>query len=154
VSWEDFSRGFVEAVHVESVEVFLDQAAALFAAVPVRRLHIGHVDDESAPELAQSPYLARLNELNLGNNPTLGRAGVRALAPSPPLASLTCLLLHYCNLGDEAVAALAESPHLGRLVELYLSGNDLGDAGTEALGRARSLPNLVTLDLRDNRVSD
>jgi uncharacterized protein (TIGR02996 family) len=154
VTWVDFSRGFVEAVFVESPEVFLAQAAALFAAAPVRRLQVGRVDAQGARALSRSPYLARLSELNLGNNPGLGRRGVEALAGSPHLHGLAGLLLHYDALGDEAVACLAHSPHLGRLVELYLSGNDLGDEGTAALGRSTSLPRLTDLDLRDNQVGD
>jgi uncharacterized protein (TIGR02996 family) len=154
VTWEDFSRGFVEAVFVEAPGVFLDQAPVLFAAAPVRRLRIGWVHAEGVSLLARSPCLARIRELNLCENPGLGRAGVEALAGSPYLDGLTALLLHNNALGDEAVACLAVSPHLGGLLELYLSGNDLGDEGTTALGRATHLPRLTDLDLRDNQVSD
>ena len=154
VTWENFSRGFVEAVFVESPEVFLRQAAALFAAAPVRLLRIGQVDAAGARALARSPYLGRLSELNLGNTPDLGRAGVAALAASPYLGNLTALLLHYSDLGDEAIACLADSPHLAGLLELYLSGNELGNDGAVALGRSANLPRLTDLDLRDNQVGD
>jgi uncharacterized protein (TIGR02996 family) len=154
VTWADFSRGFVEAVFVTSPGVFLDQAPALFAAAPVRRLRVGWVHAQGARALARSPYLARLRELNLCDNPDLGEAGVEALAGSRHLAGLTSLLLYNDALGDEAVACLAASPHLAGLTELYLSGNDLGDQGTTALGRCRNLAGLVDLDLRDNRVGD
>jgi uncharacterized protein (TIGR02996 family) len=154
VTWQDFTRGFVEAVFVESVEAFLAQAPSLFAAAPVRRLQVGQVDAEGAWALARSRWLLRLSELNLGNNPHLGRPGVECLASSPYIENLTSLLLHYNGLGDEAVACLAASPHLGHLTELYLSGNELEDKGAAALGRSTHLPCLTDLDLRDNQVDD
>ncbi|MFO0929962.1 MAG: TIGR02996 domain-containing protein [Gemmataceae bacterium] len=152
VSWEGFSRGFVEAVFVETVEQFLQHADALFAAAPLRSVQIGTLSAADAARLAVVPDLVRLQELNLGNNPTLGRDGVRALAGSPHLANLTALLLHYNDLGDDAVRDLARSPYLTRLVELYLSGNDLGDPAAVAL--AGAFPRLRDLDLRDNRIAD
>lgn len=152
VSWEGFSRGFVEAVFVETVEQLLHYADILFAVTPVRSVQIGTLSAADAARLAQAPVLARLQELNLGNNPTLGRDGVRALASSPHLANLTALLLHYNDLGDDAVRDLARSPYLGNLVELYLSGNALGDPAAAAL--AGTFPRLRDLDLRDNRIAD
>lgn len=154
VSWEDFSRGFVEAAFVDSVETFLGQGQAIFAAAPVHRLHVGDIDAAALRLLLASPDVARLTELNLGNNPALGRAGVRALAESPHVANLTSLLLHYCVLGDRAIEDLARSPHLSRLRELYLSGNELGDAAALAIARSPGLTALVDLDLRDNRIGN
>lgn len=154
VTWENFSRGFVEAVWVESAQTFLEHAEAIFAAAPIRRLQLGHIVAETAPALARSPHLARLTELNVGNSPAIGRAGVRALAESPHVENLTVLLLHYCALGDDAVADLARSPHLGRLRELYLSGNELDDPAALAIARSAALPALAELDLRDNSIGD
>src|SRR5262249_23925121 len=145
----------VEAAFVASPQVFLAQAEALFCAAPLRRLQVGRVVNSSrAVALARSPWLARLTELNLGNNPGLGLAGVRALADSPFLVSLTALLWHSTPRGEGAVPCLADSPHRGGLRGLYLSGNELGDAGTVALARSPHLPRLTDLDLRDNRVGD
>jgi uncharacterized protein (TIGR02996 family) len=154
VTWEHFTRGFVEAVFVETVGQFLAHAPVLFAAAPVRRLQVGRLDPGDARRLARSPHLARLTELNLGNDTGLDAGGVRALAGSPYLANLSALLLHYNDLGDEAVVALAGSPHLARLAELYLSGTGLGDAGVIALARSPYLGRLTDLDLRDNTVGD
>jgi uncharacterized protein (TIGR02996 family) len=152
VTWEHFTRGFVESAFVDSAEAFERHADAMFANAPVRRVQVGELDDASTRRLARSPHLTQLTELNLGNNPAMGR-GVRALADSPYLANLTALLLHYNDLGDEA-AAVAGSPHLGRLTELYLSGNGLTDAPVLALARSTTLSRLADLDLRDNQVSD
>ncbi|MFO0841857.1 MAG: TIGR02996 domain-containing protein [Gemmataceae bacterium] len=152
VTWQGFARGFVESAFVESPEAFERQAGAIFTAAPVVRLQVGDLDAASTSRLARSPHLARLTELNLGNNPAMGR-GVRALADSPYVANLTSLLLHYNDLGAE-VAAVADSPCLGRLTELYVSGNGLTDEVVVALGRSTTLPRLAELDLRDNQVGD
>lgn len=154
VTWEDFSRGFVEGAFVESVDVFLQHADTLFNVAPIRRLQIGQVAASDARRLVQTPWLAQLRELNLGNNPALGRAGVRVLVGCPHLANLEVLLLHYAALGDDAIGDLTASPHLGNLTELYLSGNELGDPGAVSLGFSLAFPRLRDLDLRDNRIGD
>src|SRR5262249_26986923 len=48
-----------------------------------------------------------------------------ALASSPSLARLRCLILAYLGLGDAGAALLVESPYLRRLTELSLAGNQL-----------------------------
>jgi uncharacterized protein (TIGR02996 family) len=154
VTWGDFSRGFVEAAFVGSVEDFLRSAGALFAAAPVSRVRIGWLDDAWGRRLSASAHLTRLRELDLGNNPGLGRAGVQALVGSPHVVNLTSLLLHNNALGDKVAADLAGSPHLRRLRELWLSGNAFGDVGVVALARAVHLTGLAELDLRDNHFGD
>src|SRR5690349_17646550 len=52
VTWQDFSRGFVEAVFVQTVEVFLQHASLIFAAAPVRRVQIGRLDSDAAWHLS------------------------------------------------------------------------------------------------------
>ena len=155
VAWEgDFKRGFIEDVCADSVAEYLREAPAIFTAAPVRSVHLGRLDAAATRELVNSPYLARLTELNLGNNIGLCRESVRILAQSPHVANLTALLLHYNALGDEMVSTLAGSPYLGELRELYLSGVEMGDAGAAALAGQGRLPHLTDLDLRDNQIGD
>jgi uncharacterized protein (TIGR02996 family) len=154
VTWEDFSRGFVEAVFVQSAEAFLQQAPALFAAAPIRRVRLARIDPPSGRALARSPYLARLTELNLGSNTGVCDQCVHALARSPHVANLTALLLHYNPLDNNTIADLADSRHLGQLRELYLSGTGLDDSGVAALAGDGRMPHLTDLDLRDNQVGD
>src|SRR5262249_15164613 len=90
------SRGLVAGAFVEDVATFLKQAPALFASAPILRLQIGDVTAATARALARSAWLARLHELNLGNNPELGSLGGAILSASPHLANLRVLLLHYC----------------------------------------------------------
>jgi uncharacterized protein (TIGR02996 family) len=154
VTWVELHRGFVEEVCVESAEAFLEHAPALFRAAPVRRVQIRRIDPSSARDLAGSPYLGRLIELNLGNGTGLCGRCVRSLAGSRQLEFLEALLLHYNDLGDEAVAHLADSPQLGELRELYLSGTNVSDDGAAAVGSLGSMPQLRDLDLRDNQIGD
>ena len=154
VNWEDFSGGFVEAVFVNDVEVFLRHAAALFAVAPIRRLQVGHIDAADALRLSECADLSRLTELNLGNNPTLGPVGLQTLSRSPHLTNLRALLLHYNDLGNGTVEHLAQSPFLFRLEELYLSGNHLVDRDVGLLLDGANWSNLAELDLRDNRIGD
>lgn len=154
VNWEGFSGGFVEAVFVNSVEVFLRHAAVLFAVAPIRRLQVGHIDAADARTLSECADLSRLTELNLGNNPTLGREGVRALSLSPHLENLRALLLHYNSFWNDTVEHLARSPLSNRLEELYLAGNCLDDDDVEMLLEGAEWSNLTDLDLRDNRIGD
>jgi uncharacterized protein (TIGR02996 family) len=154
VNWENFSGGFVEAVFVNSVEVFLRQSAAIFAAAPIHRLRVGRIGAADALLFSECAALARLTELNLGENPTLGPAGVHALSRSPHLANLRSLLLHNNELGNGAVDDLARSPYLGLLEELYLAGNDLDDDGVRLLVEGKHWRHLADLDLRDNRIGD
>ena len=154
VNWEDFSGGFVEAVFVNSVEVFLRHSEAIFAAAPIRRLQVGQLDAEDARKLSDCTDLSRLTELNLGNNPTLGRVGVLALSLSPHLANLRAILLHNNDLGHKSVEYLAHSPHLVRLEELYAAGNNLDDDDVRTLLGGDNWSKLSELDLRDNRLGD
>jgi uncharacterized protein (TIGR02996 family) len=154
VNWEDFSGGFVEAAFVNSVDVFLRQSAALFAAAPIRRLQIGRIDAADALILSECADLSRLTELNVGNNPTLGPVGVNTLTYSPHLANLRALLLHNNDLGNETMGDLAESPFMRNLEELYLAGNNFDDGDVTFLLAESDWSNLAELDLRDNRIGD
>jgi uncharacterized protein (TIGR02996 family) len=151
VTWEDFSRGFVESAWVASVDVLLRHAERIFSTTPVTRLQIGSITAGCAMQLAKNAALSRLRELHIGSNPNLTAHGVRYLVSSPYIANLRALLLHNNELSTTAIAELSCSPHLLRLQELYLSGNDLPDVALQMLADAR-LPCLRDLDLRDNNL--
>jgi hypothetical protein len=94
--------------------------------------------------VAQSPSLARLTHLNLGNNP-LGPKGGRALAGSPHLRRLRWLRLSVAELGDEGVIALAGSPVLDTVIQLEIANNYLTDRAADALIESPHLANVRTL---------
>jgi uncharacterized protein (TIGR02996 family) len=99
--------------------------------------------------LASSPHLASLTTLSLLWNFRIGDKGIRALLKSPHLANLTSLDLSGTGLTDAGARALAASPFVTRLKTLRLWHNpDLGDAGVTALARSPHLAGLEDLDLR------
>lgn len=119
-----FLRGFVEEAKLDAAR-FLSVAPELYRRAPVLHLDLTGVKPVAA-ELFQSPYLARIQSLDLLRN----------------------------GLGDAEVAALAASPHLANLRWLDLSINKIGAAGLEALAASRSLPRLGYVGLATNAIPD
>jgi uncharacterized protein (TIGR02996 family) len=93
------------------------------------------IDDEAVAALAASPWVERLNDLNLCVN-QIGDAGAEHLASSSRLGRLEILGLYHNQIGDRGAQALAASPHLGGLMELALMANNISANG-EALLRKR-----------------
>jgi uncharacterized protein (TIGR02996 family) len=147
--WE-FRRGFVEGVGLPA-SAFLAQAAVLFRTGPVREIKLYQVG-AALPEVAVSPYLARLRTLDLEKN-ELGDADLAALAQSPHLGELDTLMLWCNHVGDAGVRALAGG-RLGRLRRLDLAGNNVGDAGAATLASSTLLRGLAMLDLTGNQITD
>jgi uncharacterized protein (TIGR02996 family) len=168
ITWGDFERGFVTAVTAEDEPTFDRCAPALFAAAPVRRLHLRRVgtgdvwefstgprnfrqDFTGVERLATSPHLARLADLDLAGA-VIGAGGVRALTASPHLSGLTAL--HLANNGIEPAAAevLAHSPLLARLRALDLGCNLVESDGARALAHSAHVAGLTELDLSRNNI--
>jgi uncharacterized protein (TIGR02996 family) len=147
--WE-FRRGFVEGAGMPA-SAFLAQGAALFRCTPVRELKLYQVGGLMA-ELSASPYLARLQVLDLEKN-EVGDADLEALARSNGLGELASLLLWSNHVGDGGVRALAAA-ELPRLARLDLSANSVADAGAEALAVSSLLKRLTMLDLSSNQIGD
>ncbi len=142
-----FHRGFVNEVKIEARQ-FLRAAHELFAASPVRHVHLLDVSD-SLPAILQSSYLGRLAALTIHAQHT-GEPLARAAARSEHLAGLKRLALTRNRLGDDAADQLARSPHLANLEELDLSENEVGETGARALAASQYLAKLNRLELRDN----
>jgi uncharacterized protein (TIGR02996 family) len=147
--WE-FRRGFVEGVGMPA-SAFLAQATRLFRAGPVRELKLYQVGS-LLPEVASSPFLARVRTLDLENN-ELGDADIAALAGSAHLGELETLLLWCNHLGDAGVRALVAG-RLPRLRRLDLAGNSVADAGAATLAASSLLRGLAILDLTGNQITD
>ena len=179
---EFFVRGFVESAHL-TVRELLDRGGELFGSAPIRHLHLrpfgwsaGRAGDiASLTQLAQlsrngcllwspsragdiasltaSPYLARLESLDLGGN-GLGDDEATMLSMAAHLGGLKSLLLRENGIGDAGAAALARSPHLAGLAVLDLAGNRVGTAGATALAASAHLGSLARLDVTGNPVDD
>lgn len=145
----EFRRGFIDELKVESKQ-FLRHAHEIFAASPVRHIHLLDVS-ESLPAVLQSPYLSRLAALTIHAQHT-GEPLARAVARSEHLAGLKRLILTRNRLSDEAAEQLALSPNLANLEELDLSENELGETGARALAASPQLARLRRLELAGNRL--
>jgi uncharacterized protein (TIGR02996 family) len=165
VSVDEFRRGLVEAVTARP-EAFLEHAAVLFQAAPVRsvrfqtamfQLGVPHLVHPSSgplmPRLAACPFLARLSAMYFWMN-HIGDVGVETLATSPHLARLASLDLTINDVGNRGAQALAESPAFSRLVSLVLHSNSIGREGGQALARSPHLAGLTSLDLGENPLGD
>jgi len=92
---------------------FLAHGAQLFAAGPIRHLHLLDLGGHLTPVFA-SPLLARLNFLTVFAQ-HLGEPLARVLAECPHLLNLRGLHLGRNRLGDASIELLAGSPHLVEL---------------------------------------
>jgi uncharacterized protein (TIGR02996 family) len=179
VKEKTFARGFVDSISAHAA-TFLAGTGALFDAVPVRELrplkigpawsqllasphllrvraldlHSSAISRKRAAELADSPNLAGLHELNLGANGTFGADGLRAVLASPHLRELRTLHLNNCHLGNEALAAFVDCKSLPNLRHLNLSGNGIGPIGAAHLARAGWLAQLDRLEIESNPLTD
>jgi uncharacterized protein (TIGR02996 family) len=159
---------------------FLSAGEELFRRVRVRKLRL--LDAAPVmPQLAQSPLLAAVRELDLCGE-QIGNGGVNLLSRSPYLKELEALDLGFNGIDDagvwvfarssgfpgltslslndngqitaEGVRGLAESPFFTGLVDLDLAGNDIADAGVRVVAAGKLLPRLHTLRLKGNHVGD
>ena len=125
-----FRRGFVEEVNVDAHD-FVRRAHELFAAAPLRHIHLLNVGGSLGAAL-QCPYLSRLSALSIHAS-YAGEPLARAVARSEHLAGLKRLSLSRNRFDDVAAEHLASSPTLAGLEELDLWGNELGETGARAL---------------------
>jgi hypothetical protein len=96
------------------------------------------VDCDGAAAIANSPTLARLKELRLGDK--ISDFGLCAIARSPHLKELERLELRGYISEDETAIILANSPHMAKLVDLMLEDDGLETDGYWALGMSMFIP--------------
>ena len=144
-----FRRGFVDEVNVTARQ-FLQHAHELFAAGPIRRLHLLEVGSH-LPVIMESSYLSRLASLSLFALHA-GDGVARVIARASQLTGLRELHLGRNRLGDDAVELLAAASGLSCLEDLDLSENDIGETGARTLAASRHLGQLKRLELRHNQI--
>src|SRR5262249_25324631 len=81
-------------------------------------------------------------------------AGLRAVARSKHLTSLTHLRLRLTGFGDRGIREIIDSGLLGRLKMLDLSYGRVTDDGAEMLAEQAETANLELLDLSSNNLTD
>jgi len=119
-----FRRGFVDEVKVTARQ-FLARPRELFAAGPIRRLHILDAAGR-LPSVMASPYLAQLRGLTIYGQ----------------------------HLRNNLAQAVADSPYLAELKSLHLGRNQIGDLGALRLLSPGNFPNLDDLDFSENELSE
>jgi uncharacterized protein (TIGR02996 family) len=141
-----FVRGAIERVTL-SADDFLAVGDRIFAELPVLHLRLIGLSPENVRQVASSPLLGRLDELDVRDN-CLGNSSTAALLSSPFLGHLRGLNLTANRLGgEEETADLLTSSNLGHLESLILKGNDLSFQDTRAILQHANLPSLKHLDL-------
>jgi uncharacterized protein (TIGR02996 family) len=171
----DFRRGFVAEVGV-GVKTFLNKAEGLFSRAPVTRLFT-RTDRAGQEALADSPYLAALRDLSVGDaDPAVvagllasphaaglrglhlvGLAGYDAcfamLAPvlqSPKLVELTRLSIRHVGFERADIRRFVRLPALRGLEALRLESWESTDTSLRELAAA-DLPKLRSLELACNQ---
>jgi uncharacterized protein (TIGR02996 family) len=152
-----FERGFPTYIYFDLAGQFLAHAQELFAEAPIRSLHVAGGPPEEIAAMVVSPYMARLEELDLsgkahGDPLPISEAGLEALAASPHFAHLRKLALGHAGIGSEGARALATSRNLPGLQELDLRFNSLGSTGAALLASSPHLRQLCVLNLSNNGI--
>jgi uncharacterized protein (TIGR02996 family) len=111
-----------------------------------------NLEVQSVSHLADSPWLAWLNLLDLSFN-FIGDEGAAILAASPNLTNLRHLWLRRNNIGDKGATALAAAEGPTKLETLSLIDNQIDNAGARALAASPLLAHLTLLNLEGNRLS-
>jgi uncharacterized protein (TIGR02996 family) len=112
----------------------------------------GNIDPGAARILAHVESLRGVRHLWLARNP-LGDEGLRELAASPHWGALRRLSLWECGIGDAGLRALAGAPTL-RPVRLHLEDNPIGADGLAALAASPVLERIEELDLASTHIGD
>jgi uncharacterized protein (TIGR02996 family) len=148
-----FSRGFVKSVSVHAPD-FLTRVKDLLRLTPLDHLQITGANSR-AVELAGCFGLASIQKLDFVDYfvDPLDAAGMRELARSPHLGRLRELDLYRNNLGDEGVAALVTAGWLAQLNYLNLSENGISDEGARLLAQSPLLSRLQSLGLERNELT-
>jgi len=127
-----FRRGFLDAGTLPASR-FVEVAPQLFELAPMLRAMVFPEASNELVALAESPYLARLDDVDLH---ALCRCGsckidleLPALFASLHVAKLRRLLLSTCRIENDNAKRLFASPHLDHVRELELSDNRIEAAG-------------------------
>jgi uncharacterized protein (TIGR02996 family) len=145
-------RGFPEVLHVNASDAIEQQEA--IARWPITRLRASDLPAslDRVRLLAESPFLARIRELDLTYTP-IHLEGLRILAQSPHAANLVRLEIGNNNIGDSGARLLAHTPRLPGLRELDLCHNVITSAGLRALINSKYRRAIRALSLSGNQVS-
>lgn len=136
IRFEGDERGFVGAVHAANGRDFVDHAGAIFKAAPVTDVTFGHLDADSARDLAARGHLARLRAIDLWEMEDAGPLEI--LGTHPDAAGVRVLYVSEMEAQPADLAdALIAGKHWTGLRKLTLSGMADGDEPMDAEQGAR-----------------
>src|SRR5262249_31376999 len=142
-------RGFVEGMSL-SGRAFISLGGPLFRMTPLREVRLVAVG-WYMDELARTPYLARIERLDLSGN-NIGPTGMRHPAASSFLGHLTDLELESNSLGQQGLAELLAASWRIQLRSLGLAGNAIDSAAFSQLLTDTGFNGLIELDLSSNQL--
>jgi uncharacterized protein (TIGR02996 family) len=146
-------RGFPEVLHVEVADAIEHQdAIARWPIIRLRGRDLHTTSLDRVQLLAESPFLARIRELDLNYTP-IGFEGLRILARSPHAVNLVRLEIGNNNIGDTGASLLARTSYMPGLRELDLCHNRITSVGLRALLRSKQRRAIRALSLSGNQVS-
>jgi uncharacterized protein (TIGR02996 family) len=125
VTHPTFIRGFVDSVIMDA-RAYLEHADELYRLAPIRHLSLTGVGD-LAQVLARDPHLSQITWLRFNDKPTIGDAGLVAIASSPYVRGLRALEAASQNISMAGLEALCASKQLPALVYTNLTGNRFED---------------------------
>jgi uncharacterized protein (TIGR02996 family) len=134
VSHGQFRRGFVEVVWMPA-RYYLRQAERLLNRTPVRELRVTGASNEDLAELLESPFLGRLDGLDLSywkQTNTVTHL-IFQTRNSASLSQLRLLRVRGCGINDFGARLLANVLFDWPLRELDVAFNPLGDEGLTVL---------------------
>jgi uncharacterized protein (TIGR02996 family) len=146
VRWDEFRRGLIGAVTLDSFALLRTKAKACWAAAPIAAVSVPWPQTSDGQQ--KFAPIAGLRELSIIEK--LGYGGECArLAEMPLLSKLHALNIRSCSLRGYGLQQLASSPHLRNLKALRVPFNSIGNGSASALFNAKSLSSLEELDLSE-----
>jgi uncharacterized protein (TIGR02996 family) len=151
----------LEELYLLAHDVDTEQLFSMKTLHKLRILQVYHGSAYPLGRLAKNTSLGKLTHLlchphaveDLEEGAYIKLAGVRDLATSPSLSSLTHLRLRCSDMGDRGVRALLDSGILKRLRMLDLRHGCITDAGAALLAADPALRNLEVLDVGNNSLT-
>jgi uncharacterized protein (TIGR02996 family) len=127
----EFVRGFVDRVSLDARR-YLDHAGDIYRRAPIRQLVLTGAG-ELVAEVVRDPRIAQLVWLTFEGKPTIGDAGIAAIAASPHVRSLLVLGVADQGITRSGLDLLCASQALGALVYANVTGNQF-DSPVEGFG--------------------
>jgi uncharacterized protein (TIGR02996 family) len=144
VEWGWFERGFVKAVHVDTLKTLHENSSRIRTAAPIDEVLF---TKETFQGARSGPHLDWIRGLAVRGYPQIQAENLERLLNSNLTANLVKLDLEAQGIENPGAQIIARATHLTHLRELNLSECYVGVAGAAALARAQHLAGVEALNL-------